>query len=808
MQRGYRGGRRGGGTGTGGFFVADGRPIRPCVVETYSSSALPGTAICRRFTHHFVPASARFSVESTSISVDEKGPMMVDTAQRSDMFDSHAEPSQAGDNTSPTVPAPALDAVEDAVEASLDAGVDTGPIRIAGDPGAPSVDVASLGRQLLGTWADVRIAARELTARPELQGLEGLSMEDHRARVFGQLQLLADNGHVHRAFPSRLGGSDEHGGNIAGFEELITADPSLQIKAGVQWGLFGAAVLHLGTEAHHDAFLPDIMSLKVPGAFAMTEIGHGSDVASIATTATYDPETEEFDLHTPFRAAWKDYLGNAAKDGIAAVVFAQLVTRGVNHGVHAFYVPIRDESGAFLPGIGGEDDGVKGGLNGIDNGRLHFTHVRVPRANLLNRYGDVSTDGTYSSSISSPGRRFFTMLGTLVQGRVSLDGAATAASAMALTIAITYGSQRRQFTAGSETDEEVILDYQRHQRRLLTRLATTYAATFAHDDFLVKFDRVFSGTEDTDEDRQDLETLAAALKPLSTWHAIDTLQEAREACGGAGFLAVNRLVGLRADLDIYATFEGDNNVLLQLVAKRLLTDYNRQFASADAGALARYVVKQAAGRAYHGSGLRGLAQTVADFGSTARSVGALRETNVQRELLTERVETMIAGIAGRLRNAHKMPKKQAADLFNSQQNELIEAARAHGELLQWESFTRAVEATEHAGTRQVLTWLRDLFGLGLIEKHLSWYLIHGRLSAARAQAVTAYIDRLLARLRPHATDLVDAFGYRPEHLRAVIASGIERERQEEARDYLRAERESGRAPVAEKSHKPQKVAVV
>jgi len=723
---------------------------------------------------------------------------MVDMAQRSQPADIPAHSAEAvdGGTTAPDAKT---------VEAGVDLGMDTGPIPIAGMPAATKIDVAALTRQLLGTYADARIAARKLTARPELQRIEGLSMEEHRNRVFGQLKLLADNGHVHRAFPKSVGGSDDHGGNIAGFEELVTADPSLQIKAGVQWGLFGAAVLHLGTEAHHTAFLPDIMSLKAPGAFAMTEIGHGSDVASIATTATYDPTVEEFILHTPFTAAWKDYLGNAANDGKAAVVFAQLITRGVNHGVHAFYVPIRDESGAYLPGIGGEDDGLKGGLNGIDNGRLHFTNVHVPRTNLLNRYGDVAADGTYSSPIASPGRRFFTMLGTLVQGRVSLDGAATAASAMALVIAITYGSQRRQFTAGSDTDEEVILDYQRHQRRLLPRLATTYAGTFAHDEFLVKFDEVFSGKADTDDDRQDLETLAAALKPLSTWHAIDTLQEAREACGGAGFMAANRLVGLRADLDIYATFEGDNNILLQLVAKRLLTDYNKQFATADAGALARYVVKHAAGRAYHGTGLRRLAQTVADFGSTARSVGALRETNVQRELLTVRVETMIAGIAGRLRNAHKLPKGEAADLFNSQQNELIEAARAHAELLQWEAFTRALDKVEHTGTRQVLTWLRDLFGLGLIEKHLSWYLINGRLSAARAQAITSYIDRLITRIRPHATDLVDAFGYAPEHIRATIATGIERERQEEARNYLRAERESGRAPADEKAQKPRKV---
>ncbi|HEY1156036.1 MAG TPA: acyl-CoA dehydrogenase family protein, partial [Arthrobacter sp.] len=279
---------------------------------------------------------------------------------------------------------------------------------------APAIDVEALGRQLLGKWADVRLQARDLAARPELHKVEGLTHTEHRARVFGQLKYLVDNEAVHRAFPSGLGGSDDHGGNIAGFEELVVADPSLQIKAGVQWGLFGSAVMHLGTAEHHAKWLPGIMNLEIPGCFAMTETGHGSDVASIATTATYDPDTEEFVIHTPFRAAWKDYIGNAATDGLGAVVFAQLVTRGVNHGVHAFYVDLRDpQTKEFLPGIGGEDDGIKGGLNGIDNGRLHFTNVRIPRSNLLNRYGNVDADGTYTSPIASPGRRFFTMLGTL-----------------------------------------------------------------------------------------------------------------------------------------------------------------------------------------------------------------------------------------------------------------------------------------------------------------------------------------------------------------------------------------------------------
>ena len=542
------------------------------------------------------------------------------------------------------------------------------------------------------------------------------------------------------------------------------------------------------------------MSVAAPGAFAMTEIGHGSDVSAIATTATYDVGAQEFVIHTPFRAAWKEYLGNAAVHGTAAVVFAQLVTKGVNHGVHALYVPLRDPvTKEFLPGISGKDDGLKGGLNGIDNGQLCFDHVRVPRESLLNRYGDVAADGTYSSPIASPGRRFFTMLGTLVQGRVSLDGAAVNAAKIALTAAVTYGNQRRQFTGASEAEETVLLDYQEHQRRLLPLLAETYAGAFAHEQLLGLFDSVFSGRSDTDEDRQDLETLAAALKPLSTWHALHALQTAREACGGAGFMTENRLTSLRADLDVFVTFEGDNTVLLQLVAKRLLADFGREFKDVDAGGVARYVVTRAADVALHRTPLLRAVQTLADQGATRRSVGQLRSTEAQRELLAGRVHAMVAQVAAALRPATKASRPQAAALFNQHQHALIETARARAELVQWEAFTAALDAIDDPGTARVVGWLRDLFGLALIERNLTWYLVNGRMSAGRARTVTSYVNRLLERLRPYAQDLVDAFGYGPEAVRATMATGIERERQDEARLYYRAQRASGTAPVPEPS---------
>ena len=147
------------------------------------------------------------------------------------------------------------------------------------------------------------------------------------------------------------------------------------------------------------------------------------------------------------------------------------------------------------------------------------------------------------------------------------------AAKLGLAIAVRYANERRQFTGATPTPQAALHDNGPHTRRPTAPTAATYAAHFAHDRLLDLFHSVFSGEEDTPEQREDLETTAAALKATSTRFALDVLQETREACGGAGFLTTNRITSLRADLDVYATFEGDNTVLLQLVAKRLLDAY-------------------------------------------------------------------------------------------------------------------------------------------------------------------------------------------------------------------------------------------
>ncbi|MGN6721150.1 MAG: acyl-CoA dehydrogenase family protein, partial [Marmoricola sp.] len=559
----------------------------------------------------------------------------------------------------------------------------------------------------------------------------------------------------------------DFGGNVAAFETIAFGDLSVLVKFGVQFGLFGGAIHQLGTKPHHDAWLADIAQARLLGAFAMTETGHGSNVQALGTTATYDPATQEFVIQTPDDEARKDYIGNAARHAQAAAVFAQLIVDGTNHGVHAFFVPLRDKKGKTLPGIRIEDCGFKLGLNGVDNGRIWFDQVRVPRTNLLNRYGDVSEDGVYSSPIDNPDRRFFTMLGTLVQGRVCVGGGGIAATKVALTIATRYADKRRQF-GPKDQPEIVLLDYGHHQRRLLPLIARTYALHFAQERLARDFAEIFSAGDSVSERRRRaLESRAAGTKALATWHATRAIQECREACGGAGYLAVNRLAALKADTDVFTTFEGDNTVLLQLVGKGRLTDLKDEFGSLDGVAMVRFVGLQALETIAEKTIARSLVERVRDA-ATGQDVdepgGDLHDHEYQLKMLRTREERITASVARRLKAGIEASELDPAEVFSRCQNHLLAAARAHAERITLEAFLTKVDGMADGPEKDALSDLASLHALSEIERDRAWWLEHGRLSTERAKAVTRAVDGLCRSLRPLAVDLVDAFAVPQELL--------------------------------------------
>jgi acyl-CoA oxidase len=436
--------------------------------------------------------------------------------------------------------------------------------------------------------------------------------------------------------------------------------------------------------------------------------------------------------------------------GRVATVFAQLEVDKVRHGVHAVLVPKRDEAGNALPGIRIEDCGMKEGLNGVDNGRIWFENVRVPRENLLNRFGEVSEDGTYTSPIPSQGRRFFTMLGTLVGGRISIAAAAVSAAKSGLTIAVRYAAVRRQF--GPEGRPEVpILDYLSMQRRLLPALATTYAVHFAI--------RELTGTYAERGSRpEEVEAIAAGLKAWISRHTVETLQSCREACGGQGYLAANRLPSIKADTDVFTTFEGANAVLGLLVAKGLLTEYREQFGELRLWGVMRYVTGRAA-------------SAIADLNPIAprkTDEDHLRDPAFHADALGYREQRLRDSLARRLRSRIERGE-DSFDALNACQDHALALADAHVERRIHEAFRSAIESLEDEALLAVLRPLAALFSLSILERERGWYLEHGYFEAAKSKAIRDLTNRLCGEVRPHATGLVDAFGIPDRVLAAPIA---------------------------------------
>ncbi|WGL52864.1 acyl-CoA dehydrogenase [Nocardioides sp. BP30] len=627
-----------------------------------------------------------------------------------------------------------------------------------------------LAAALDGRDADVRRQVRDqlIPHAGLLHEADELPRDAYRERVRDLLLEMTKSGLTGLGFPKEYGGAGDVGASIAAFETLALGDLSILVKSGVQFGLFGGAILHLGTERHHEAYLSDVVSGRLLGCFAMTEHGHGSNVAELGTTLTYDPDTDELIVTTTDANAYKDYIGNAAKDGELAVVFANLVVAGEKHGVHAVLVPIRVD-GRPAPGVRIEDDGPKMGLNGVDNGRLWFDDVRVPRANLLNRFADITDDGRYESSIENPNRRFFTMLGTLVQGRVSVGGAALGAARSALTIATLYADRRRQFGSG-DGQEMLLLDYGQHQRRLLPLIARTYALTFAQEVLREQLHEVFSAPPETVETqtRRELESRAAGTKALATWHATRAIQECREACGGAGYLAANRFAALKADTDVFTTFEGDNTVLLQLVAKGLLTDYASDFEDLDQFGMVRFVTGVAVETVLERTAAHKLLERVRDLlpgGDSWDQEAELRDPEYHLAMLRFREEHMLGGVARRLKRGVDAGGDPAA-VFSGVQDHVIASAHAHVERLVLEAFTAKVDKLPDGPTKDLLARVCSLHALGEIERDRAWFLEHGRLSVARSKAISREVGALCRELRPSASTLVEAFSVPRELLRA------------------------------------------
>ena len=612
-------------------------------------------------------------------------------------------------------------------------------------------DIQKITALLDGKEAAIIKKVKSVISKPEFAYETSTDINIYRQTVYKWCKILADENLGNMAYPKQYGGGENIADYFAIMETLSYHDLSLVIKFGVQFGLWGMSVQSLGTEKHYAKYLKDIGTLKLPGCFAMTETHHGSNVKGLETTATYNNSNQTFTIHTPNKNAQKEYIGNAAVHGQMATVFAKLIIDNHDYGVNAFVVPLRDTNGNVLEGVTIGDCGHKMGLNGVDNGTISFNQVEIPKENMLDRFASVNDKGEFESPIPSDNRRFFTMLGTLVGGRIGIPRSALAAAKSGLTIAIRYSDQRRQF--GPEGGSEVpILNYRMHQRRLLPHLAKTYAVHFALQYLTNRF------LNKTESEMQEIEALAAGMKSYSTWSTRDILQECREAIGGKGYLSENRIDALKNDTEIYTTFEGDNTVLMQLVAKNRLSEFRKAFGEMGSLGIINYVYENAKTAIAEKNPI--ITRKTDDE--------HLLDNQFHLQAFHHREKTILASAARRIKKLID-EGLEAYDAFNVVQHQMIDVAQAYLERVVLEQFQEAVKSVEDEKSKEILTKLNQLYALSQIEKNKGWYLEDGYMEAVKTKAIRKMVNQLCWDIRPDAVSLVSAFDIPESCLGAPIA---------------------------------------
>lgn len=515
-------------------------------------------------------------------------------------------------------------------------------------------------------------------------------------------------------------------------------------------GMFIPTIQGQGDAEQQKAWLPLCYSLAVIGTYAQTELGHGTYLRGLETTATYDPASQEFVIHSPTLTSTKWWPGGLGKTANHVICMARLVTAGVDRGPHAFVVPIRAATThAPLPGIAVGDIGGKMGYNAVDNGFLRFDAVRVPRRAMLMKHAQVAPDGSYS-----PPPVAKAAYGTMVFVRADIVANAALFLKKAVTIAVRYGAVRRQSNAGADGRELQVLDYAHCQRALLPLVATSYAFHFTAGEMR----RMYGAYEKQSRASGDFSALpelhatSSGLKAVCSWGTKDGIEACRLACGGHGYMSA---AGFGSSLGNYApnvTYEGDNYVLCLQTARYLLK-------AAQAVAQGK---TPAGGAAY-------LQRAGRPARSTLGGSGDPRDPATLLEAYHHRAARLVAAAAGSAAGrGHGGP-----DPFSVDQLAWIRAAKAHCGCVVLAAFAAGVAAAAPqlpppAGA--VLRRLVALKALTGMEDELGDWLEDGYLDATQAAVVRLSVKQLLAEVRPDAVPLVDAFALDDYFLNSALGA--------------------------------------
>ncbi|KAI3623595.1 acyl-CoA oxidase [Malassezia furfur] len=533
---------------------------------------------------------------------------------------------------------------------------------------------------------------------------------------------------------------------------ISVADPGFWTRFGVHLGLFSNAVRSGATSGQFAYWMSKgMLSVRnFYGCFGMTELAHGSNVAGLETTATLDENTDEFVIHTPNLGATKWWIGGAAHSATHCAVFAQLIVKGKRYGTKTFIVPLRDpETYRLLPGVTIGDIGKKMGRDGIDNGYIQFSYVRIPRAYMLMRYSQVTRDG----QVFEPPLQQLTY-GALLQGRTLMVNDSGNIGKKALTIAVRYAAVRRQFKSDPKNQYETpLLDYPIHQRRLMPLLAQAVAFGFTSQELirmLAATNQALDALEPGDPKlEQTLELLksthatSAGLKAFCTWATLSAIETCRQACGGHGYSSYVGLAPLYNDFAVHCTWEGDNTILALQSGRALIAAYQESKNGKTQGEALDYLNRLDEvlnAKCSSNDELHSLQGIEAGFNTaTAYFVKLAAE---------EYDEYMSKG----------MTREQA---FEQCSQIRFVAASVHTALFIFRQFRHAVEKMPESddGVKKSLQTLCEFYGLWQIEEKGALFLRSGWLSSEQYDHLARRVTELCAETRKFAIPLIDSFEY-------------------------------------------------
>nr|CDJ82827.1 Acyl-CoA oxidase dehydrogenase and Acyl-CoA oxidase domain containing protein [Haemonchus contortus] len=492
-------------------------------------------------------------------------------------------------------------------------------------------------------------------------------------------------------------------------------------------------------------WLKKAMSRQIIGTYAQTELGHGTNLRKLETTATYDAKTQEFILHSPTRTAMKWWPGNLGKSANHAVVVACLIIDGKNYGPHNFIVPLRDpETHMPLKGITVGDIGPKMATGPVDNGFLSFDHYRIPRTNMLMKHAKVTPEGKYV-----PPAHAKVGYSAMVHVRSHMISDQAKFLAQALTTAIRYSAIRRQGEIQPGDGEVKILEYQTQQYRLLPQLARAYAFSFTgravRDLYLRVQKDVAKGKVD---EMAELHYITSGLKAVVTHLTGEGISQARMSCGGHGYSKASNMPDLYGIAVAGCTYEGENMVMLQQLARYLMRAAGEAEKGRALGRLVNYLVEP--------SDIHSSIDRQPDYDYKAHLKAFDKAAKLQVMKAFERMRSL------------RFQGLSDEDAWNANAVELNRAARVHTRQYIARQFYQQVNAVVDGRCREVL---RDLLHLHLNYELLdmAYYLLEdGFLSGQQMDYMKEDMYRLLAKLRPNAVSLVDSWDISDHELRSVL----------------------------------------